>query len=386
MKADMTKVRQTLFNLLSNACKFTEKGQVSLSVERHRDTFEFRVTDTGIGMTPEQASRLFQAFAQADSSISGKFGGTGLGLVISQRFCQMMGGDIRLESTPGKGTTFFVTLPVEVAEKKAVELEALELSTPNVLGTVLVIDDDLTVHDLARRNLSKEGFGVIVATNGEEGLRKARECKPDVITLDAMMPGEDGWAVLTRLKADPELSAIPVVMMTIIEDKSLAFSLGASDYLTKPIDRDQLVGAIARLCRVRDVVLVIESDTASREILTRTLRSDGWTVEESGSGPEAIERLEQSPPGLILLGMAVQGARSIELLERIRKHPGWERVPVLAVVAGGDLSEADRLRLNGAPSRILLSGACSRSELLSAVRDELIAGLKKGRHVQVAVG
>ncbi len=347
---------------------------------------EFRVSDTGIGMTPEQASRLFQAFAQADSSISGKFGGTGLGLVISQRFCQMMGGDIRLESTPGKGTTFFVALPVEVAEKKAVELEELELSTPSVLGTVLVIDDDLTVHDLARRNLSKEGFGVIVATNGEEGLRKARECKPDVITLDAMMPGEDGWAVLTRLKADPELSAIPVVMMTIIEDKSLAFSLGASEYLTKPIDRDRLVGAIARLCRVRDVVLVMESDPANREILTRTLRSDGWTVEETGSGSDALDRLEQPPPGLILLGMAVQGARSIELLERVRQHPGWQHVPVVVVLTGEDLSEADRLRLDAEAIRVLKNGVYRRGELLSAIQEELVAGRKKGRHAQVAVG
>ncbi len=386
MRADMTKVRQTLFNLLSNACKFTEKGQVSLTAERQRDTMEFRVSDTGIGMTPEQASRLFQAFAQADSSISGKFGGTGLGLVISQRFCQMMGGDIRLESTPGKGTTFFVALPVEVAEKKAVELEELELSTPSVLGTVLVIDDDLTVHDLARRNLSKEGFGVIVATNGEEGLRKARECKPDVITLDAMMPGEDGWAVLTRLKADPELSAIPVVMMTIIEDKSLAFSLGASEYLTKPIDRDRLVGAIARLCRVRDVVLVMESDPANREILTRTLRSDGWTVEETGSGSDALDRLKQPPPGLILLGVATPGTASIESVERVRQHPGWQHVPVVVVLTGEDLSEADRLRLDAEAIRVLKNGVYRRGELLSAIQEELVAGRKKGRHAQVAVG
>ena len=386
MKADMTKVRQTLFNLLSNACKFTEKGQVVLSAERHRDTFEFRVTDTGIGMTPEQVSRLFQAFAQADSSISGKFGGTGLGLVISQRFCQMMGGDIRLESAPGKGTSFFVILPVEVAESKAVEPEAPEGSGPGSLGTVLVIDDDLTVHDLVRRNLSKEGFAVIAAANGAEGLRKARESMPGAITLDAMMPGEDGWAVLTRLKADPELSAIPVVMMTIVEDKSLAFSLGASEYLTKPIDRDRLVGVITRLCRVRDVVLVIESDPAGREILSRTLRSDGWTVEETGSGPDAVDRLEQPPPGLILLGVAAPGTASIELLERIRQHPGWQQVPVVAIVTGGDLSEAGRLSLDAGASRILKSGVYTRGELLSAIQKELLAGRKKGRHAQVATG
>jgi CheY-like chemotaxis protein/anti-sigma regulatory factor (Ser/Thr protein kinase) len=245
MHADLTKVRQTLFNLLSNACKFTEKGTVELAAERTGERFEFRVRDTGMGMTPEQCSKLFQAFTQADSSISGKFGGTGLGLVISQKFCHMMGGDIRLESEPGKGTTFFVTLPAQVEMVAPVPEPG---GDGELNGVVLVVDDDVNVHDLVSRTLGKEGFRVLTAASGDEAFRVAYDARPDVITLDAMMPVEDGWAVLKRLKADPVLAGIPVVMMTIIEDKSLAYSLGAKDYIMKPIHRDKLVDAVTKLC------------------------------------------------------------------------------------------------------------------------------------------
>ncbi|HTM51079.1 MAG TPA: ATP-binding protein, partial [Bryobacteraceae bacterium] len=210
MYADLTKVRQSLFNLLSNACKFTEHGKVTLEVKRP-STGEviFRITDSGIGMTPEQMDKLFEPFTQADASMTRRFGGTGLGLVISRRFCNMMGGDIRVESVIGHGSIFTVTLPAQVNNERApeaAEIEAAETSYPQPpagASVVLVIDDDLRVHDLLRRSLAKEGFRVEVASSGEEGLRMARQYRPEAITLDVMMPGMDGWAVLAALKADP---------------------------------------------------------------------------------------------------------------------------------------------------------------------------------------
>src|SRR5207247_5513613 len=245
MHADVTRVRQILFNLLSNASKFTEGGTVRLQVRREEaddgDTVVFRVTDTGIRMTEEQLGKLFQAFSQADASTSRKYGGTGLGLVICRRFAQMMGGDVAVESTMGEGSIFTVRLPARVKRpvKEATIVPttaaALGLTTAHAApedpsapskGTVLVIDDDPNACELMVRSLSKEGFRVLTATEGVDGLRLAREFHPHVITLDVLMPGMDGWSVLRELKADPKLSAIPVIMITMADDRSTGYALG----------------------------------------------------------------------------------------------------------------------------------------------------------------
>ena len=249
MYADVTKIRQTLLNLLSNACKFTNSGTITLSVEAlPHGTMRFSISDTGIGMTKEQSSRLFQAFTQADASISEKFGGTGLGLAISQRFCQMMSGEITVQSQPGSGTTFFVKLPLRVEEKKSKEMAALSLNpVKEVRGTVLVIDDEAAVHDLVRRSLAKHGLHVIGASSGKQGILLARQAKPDAITLDAMMPDVDGWTVLKLLGEDEQLKNIPVVMLTILDEKARALAGGAKQFLQKPVNRDQLVQAILDL-------------------------------------------------------------------------------------------------------------------------------------------
>ena len=272
MQADVTKVRQILFNLLSNACKFTDHGTITVDVERQtrdKDWITFRVSDNGIGMTPEQQFKLFQDFAQADSSIVRKYGGTGLGLAISSRFAQMMQGYIRVESKLGEGSTFTVELPATVTtvttdvvappapaavrqERPETTPEVLELN-PNA-DTILVIDDDAAVRDLMTRFLGKLGFYAVAAANGEAGLRLARELRPRIITLDVMMPGLNGWDVLAELKDDPELASIPVIMVTIIDNESLGLDRGASNYLVKPIDRDRLALALEKY-RTRPVEL-----------------------------------------------------------------------------------------------------------------------------------
>jgi signal transduction histidine kinase/CheY-like chemotaxis protein len=254
MHADITKVRQILFNLLSNACKFTENGTVTLDVERRgggEDRIIFRVSDTGIGMTPEQRKNLFQSFAQADSSTSRKYGGTGLGLAISQRFTHMMRGDIHVASTIGEGSAFTLDLPANVApdESDATEVssEGQEPDASPVAAdatTVLVVDDDPTVRDLMTRLLEKMGYRAIQAADGQEGLRLAREIRPGIITLDVVMPQMSGWDMLDQLKADPELGSIPVIMVTIVDQETLALARGASSYLVKPIDRDRLAAAL----------------------------------------------------------------------------------------------------------------------------------------------
>jgi CheY-like chemotaxis protein len=285
MHADATKLRQNLLNLLSNAAKFTENGTIRLMVEkaegrgqraeegkdgqtgRRADgenstlktqhspplplppspTLYFSVSDTGIGMTAEQIDKLFQPFTQADASTTRKYGGTGLGLTITQRFCQMMGGDVYVTSQVGKGSMFTMQLPVTVIDPR---VRATITAKPGRATadsiTVLVVDDDPTVHDLMHRFLSREGFHVESAFTAEEGLKLARECQPTVITLDVMMPAGDGWSVLAILKADPDLAEIPVVMLTMVDDRNVGYALGASDYLSKPIDRDLLLAVLKK--------------------------------------------------------------------------------------------------------------------------------------------
>jgi PAS domain S-box-containing protein len=252
MKADLTRVRQVLLNLLSNASKFTQGGRVSLEADRMSMNgaawVRFRVRDTGIGMTPEQLARLFKAFTQADVSTTRRYGGTGLGLVISRQLCQMMGGEVTVESEPGAGSTFTVLLPTHMAEApEAVEAYEEEAAAPRPgPSTVLIVDDDRLVRDLLRRFLEKQGFRVVAAVSGEEGLRRARELRPSLITLDVVMSGMDGWTLLKALKADARLAAVPVVMITIVDNPALGLSLGASEYLTKPIDWAHLGRTLGR--------------------------------------------------------------------------------------------------------------------------------------------
>jgi len=392
MHADVTRVRQVLFNLLSNACKFTEKGSITVEVSHDvsaaEETLLFSVSDTGIGLTPEQLGRLFHAFTQADASTSRRYGGTGLGLVISRRFCQMMGGDISVTSEHGKGTVFTVRLPARVSDKKGVPaapsrklqpVGALLEAPPGPRTRVLVVDDDQTARDLLQRGLEKEeGFEVLLASSGEEGIRMAREMKPDVITLDVLMPGMDGWAVMKALKSDPLTAAIPVVMVSMVDDKDIGYALGASDYLLKPFDRDKLSEVLRRYkCAEPPCpVLVVEDDPATREVIRRTLEGDGWQVIEAENGRVALGAVAAKVPDLILLDLMMPEMDGFEFVAELRRNEAWRRVPVVVVTAK-DLSREDRERLDGYVRRIFQKGAFSRDELIREIR--LLLQSERGR-------
>jgi signal transduction histidine kinase/ActR/RegA family two-component response regulator len=277
MHGDVTRLQQCLLNLLSNASKFTDRGTVTLGVSRARqggaDWFTFRVSDTGIGMTPEQLQKLFQPFTQAEASTTRKFGGTGLGLAITRRLCQMMGGDVHVESAPGQGSTFTLRLPAD-ARRPADPDEPCPAETTAPLPhpgqkSALVVDDDPVSRHFVAHYLAAEGFHVVTASDGEQGLRLAKEVRPRAITLDVMMPGMDGWAVLSALKSDPDLADIPVIVVSMIDDENLGHDLGACDYLTKPLDRDRLVDIIRRHCGAPGAVLVAEDQVPAREMLQR---------------------------------------------------------------------------------------------------------------------
>jgi signal transduction histidine kinase/CheY-like chemotaxis protein len=375
--SDPTRLRQIILNLLSNACKFTENGSVSLSISRSAgDGEEFilvRVADSGIGMTEQQLGKLFQEFSQADSSTTRKYGGTGLGLAISDRLCRMMGGTIEVESMLGVGTTFTMRLPTDqpsVLDTAAAPTAVgpAERIRPARTNRVLVIDDDATVRDLMRRYLSREGFDVVTAAGGREGLEFARELRPSVITLDVFMPDMDGWSVLQAIKQDADLRRIPVIMMTISDEKQKGITLGASGYLTKPVDRGQLAQLLDRFKTVMPRVLVVEDNLTDSEMMRRLLVGEGWEVMVASNGREALERLKSEHPNLILLDLMMPEMDGFEFLAEFRKTTKFASTPVIVVTAA-DLSPENRRRLDGGVEHILQKAAPSREDFLRQIRD-----------------
>jgi PAS domain S-box-containing protein len=384
MHADLTKVRQILFNLLSNACKFTENGTVAMNVERAEvaggvvpDTavgdILFRVRDTGIGMSPEQLEKLFQPFTQADASTTRKYGGTGLGLAISKRFAEIMGGTITAVSEVGTGSEFILRLPARVnkptlpvhSEPRATQpLDAIQSGC-----VVLVIDDESAVCDIVARSLVVDGVSTICAVDGEQGLRLARERHPCLIFLDVLMPKMDGWSVLTALKADPLTTDIPVVMLTLVNEAEMGFVLGASEYLTKPVDRDRLHSVMAkyRPADANSVVLVVEDDESTRTVLQRSLARQGWVVAEAENGRVGLNRVAERTPGLILLDLMMPEMDGFNFLSELRRNEAWQAIPVV-VLTSKDLTHEDRERLAGNVERVLQKGAYSREALLREVR------------------
>ncbi len=352
MHADLTKVRQSLFNLLSNASKFTNHGTISLDVTSYlaegKKMVSFKVTDTGIGMNPEQIGKLFQAFTQADASTTRKYGGTGLGLAITKKFCQLMGGDVSVASETGIGSSFTLFLPLQVADSNQQEFDRPQeihqfKANNSQKDTILVIDDDVTIHHLLQRFFNKKGFEVKTASSGAEGVKLAHELQPQAITLDVMMPGMDGWSVLTALKANPITADIPVIMMTMVNDHNLGYALGAAEYVVKPIDREKLESVLAKFRPISDseFILVVEDDPGIREMLCRQLKKENWQVIEAQNGKEALIKLEKYAPKLILSDLMMPEMDGFELVHHLKQHEQWRDIPVIvltakSITAGGE--------------------------------------------------
>ena len=377
---DITKLRQSLLNMLSNAAKFTHEGTVTLRAAREKadgvDWLTFSVSDTGIGIPADKLEHVFEAFSQADSSTTRDYGGTGLGLPISRRFCQMLGGDLTVRSNVGEGTTFTMRVPVllpgidaeTLVEVTPVTTDA-ELEAIRATGagrTLLVIDDDPEARDIVERFLRKDGFEVVTAGSGEEGLRLAYKLKPAAITLDVLMPDMDGWSVLRALQVDPVLRDIPVVMLSVVDDKSKGYALGATNYLTKPVDRDLLHHTLARYYKSGEPcsVLLVEDDKATREIMARTLEKSDWQVTEAGNGREALDRLAQEKPQLILLDLMMPVMDGFDFMLEMRANSEWEDIPVIVLTAK-DLTEEDRRILNGRVKQIVEKGGCAHEQVVS---------------------
>jgi CheY-like chemotaxis protein/anti-sigma regulatory factor (Ser/Thr protein kinase) len=378
VRVDLTKLRQALFNLLSNAAKFTDGGTITLAAGKEmRDDVEWlmlSVADTGIGIGGDKFDTVFEEFSQADDSTTRDYGGTGLGLPISRRFCQMMGGDITVSSVLGKGTTFTIELPSRIGALEAAKSAAKpERPKSREVATgarpILVVDDDLNSRELLQRTLESEGFSVVTASSGEEGLELARELKPSLMTLDVLMPAMDGWSVLQEVKADPELKDIPVMMISIAGDKDLGYTLGAVECLTKPVDRDQLRQLAIQYASPSGGgrALVVDDDEGIRSLFQRALAEDGWIVDEAENGAIALDLAGNNRPDLVLLDLMMPVMDGFEFVMNYRKLEGCDGTPIIVVTAK-DLDQNDRERLLGGVERIVEKGALTRQELLKQVR------------------
>jgi signal transduction histidine kinase/DNA-binding response OmpR family regulator len=394
MHADLPKVRQALFNLLSNAAKFTANGTVTLTARRDEhdgrdDEIVFNVEDTGIGMSEEEQQEIFEEFTQGDASTTREEGGTGLGLAITYNVCRMMGGSVEVESEKDVGSTFTIRLPayIEAPSHAPVEAEAPpdeeeeeknEDYTFDVASeahpTVLSIEDDASARNLIQRTLRRAGFAVRTASNGADGLHKARELKPDVITLDVMMPEMDGWAVLSELKDDDDLQDIPVVVVTVLGDEEMGYMLGASDFLMKPLNPDRLVEVIDhhRPDGPPCSVMVVDDEPSARKLIRDSMGEVPCDVTEAKDGWAALDMLDEANPDVIILDLMMPGMDGFEFLEELRAKEDRASTPVL-MLTDKSLTEQEHEQLADSVTHIVEKNEHDQASILRQVRERIEA-------------
>lgn len=376
---DVVKLRQILLNLMANANKFTTDGSIELRLEQPDDVV-ITVTDTGIGIDADRCAAIFEPFTQARLDTGKNHGGTGLGLTITRRFCDMLGGQISVESEVGKGSVFTVRLPPIHPTATGTPVVA----PPRVYSgpSVLVIDDDPVVPELVRRHLQSTPAVVTWARTGEEGLALARKRPPALITLDVMLPGDSGWEVLAALKNDAELAAIPVVMMSIVSDRTRAVTLGAHDYLVKPVNRQLLLDTVARhLPAVRTTpaeILVVDDQPMVREVLERNLVNAGHQVALAIDGVEALAQMRKRRPDVVILDLMMPRMDGFQVIEAVERDPGLRDLP-LVVLTAMELSAEDRARFSAGVASVL-----SKTVPTEKVLDAVGTALRSAMSIQLS--
>ncbi len=347
LRTDQEKLKQILINLLSHAAKFTEAGSITLRARVAGEQVEIAVADTGIGIPKHALGLIFEEFQQVDSGATRTHSGTGLGLAISHRLARILGGEIAVESEEGAGSTFTLNIAQRLVAAPEGEPQSEASGRPAAVPTrfggkvVLAIDDDPNVVYLLKENLADAGYTVVAASSGEEGLRKARELQPDAITLDIIMPGTDGWQVLHALKTDPLTREIPVILISIVDQKELGFRLGAADYVVKPFDREILIGSLARVAPDYRRILVVDDDPNVVELVRQLLEGEQCVIDWAPDGATGLERIVQAPPGVILLDLLMPHMDGFAFLDLLRDDPAHQDIPVV-VLTSKSLDSADR--------------------------------------------
>ncbi|MDM8568493.1 response regulator [Thiotrichales bacterium HSG1] len=376
MYSDVSKLQQILLNLLSNSAKFTERGtvhlEISTEIKHDIDWVIFRIIDDGIGITDEQQEKLFQPFTQADSSTTRRFGGTGLGLAITKQFVEMLGGVITVDSEFGIGSIFTLNIPLQAnAILTANKSDKLDDDNLTGDGIILVVDDEAAVRDLLQKELSKLGYAVATASNGEEGLRLAKKLRPDTILLDINMPGINGWQVLSLLKRNSLLSDIPVIIISIEADKKMGKAMGVTDYITKPIQQEQLEKILDRYKiqnETSGLIMVVDDNDIVRDTTTIILEHQGWRVFKAENGKIALEHMDHKKPALILLDLDMPVMDGFEFLDELRQNETWCSTPVVVLTAKA-LTAKEYANLNGRVDNIFKKEACNNEELVVSIHN-----------------
>jgi signal transduction histidine kinase/CheY-like chemotaxis protein len=382
MIGDETKLRQCLLNLLSNAFKFSKGGKVQLDVlslsEGGVEKIRFSVSDTGVGIADEQLLNIFEPFTQGDGSVARQFGGSGLGLAVTRRLVRMMGGEVTAESVPGEGATFTITLPRELSRKPehdSVIDPAQDEMSDNLLfdRTALVIDDDETAVNLMRRRLSRYGYGVIAAGTGEEGLELARAEKPDLIVLDIFLPGKSGYEVLEAIRADDEIGGTPVIIATVDDDRVRGLSLGATEYLVKPIPPEKLTEILNVYQKpIEGEILVIDDDPDSAELIARTAAQLGLSTRRAGTGLQGIEMIQERAPAAIVLDLTLPGMDGFQILETLRLDPKLRSIPII-IVSGRVITVPEHDTIMRSGCTYYTKGECSPRQIAQSLKTVLAA-------------
>ena len=377
LDTDQEKLRQILLNLLGNAARFTDGGSISVGARHQDGQIVLEVADTGCGIPPDSLALIFEEFRQVDSSSTRQHGGTGLGLSISRHLARLIGGDIDLASTVDVGSTFTLTFPARyelpaVAPSLAAAEAAGEVARTDRNRCILAIDDDPDTIYLLRENLTEAGYEVIVASDGEDGLRKARQHRPGAVVLDILMPQKDGWQVLHQLKADPETRDIPIIVLSIVDQKDLGFRLGASDYLLKPPDRDALIGALRRVAAPPCRLLVADDDPLVPDLIRQLLEDLGCEIEAAGDGRVALAMLAKRRPDVLLLDLLMPNLDGFGVLEQLAQNPALAGLPVIVLTAK-TLTSDERALLQRRVLAIIEKRGLDRATLLEEVRRALPA-------------
>ena len=374
--SDQDKIKQVILNLLSNAAKFTHRGEITVTANTDEKNLVVAVTDTGIGMSDEAMQRIFEEFQQADTSTTREYGGTGLGLSISRSLAQLLGGHLTVRSTIDVGSTFTLNVPLRYGDFPAAApaRPSPEQAARTGQLIVLAIDDDPNDLEILRENLSEAGFHVIVAANGDEGIVKAREMRPHVITLDVMMPNKDGWQVLYDLKADPATHDIPVIMLTIVDRKPLGYQLGATDYLLKPFDTEAVLDALRRVTHLNGGQplkrLLVADDDPNVIDMVGQLLGGAYEIASAADGAAALDAIARQRPDVILLDLMMPGLDGFAVIERLRQDQNLRAIPIVVLTAKS-LSADEISRLNASVATVLhkqgLSGDALNQEIAGAL-------------------
>jgi CheY-like chemotaxis protein/anti-sigma regulatory factor (Ser/Thr protein kinase) len=385
------KLRQILINLVTNAIKFTSKGSVKVRAFEQNGWLECAVVDTGIGINKEDQKRIFEEFHQVKSGRSQSDEGSGLGLTLTKKLIELLGGTIDLESEPGKGSTFTFRVPTVLGSTREISLISPEVAASAAISTldleskvqdetqkgekqILCIDDNPDVAELLSEHLTGEGFTIQVALSAEEGLKKIRKNRPFAVMLDILMPQKNGWEFLREIKKDKELAGIPIIIVSIVDDKKLGFALGASDYIVKPFDKEAILKALQKLMLPRDAnILIVEDNPDDAQLMCEILREDYPNLLIASNGRKALEMLDRNLPSLILLDLMMPVMDGMEFLEEMRRNPRWIKTPVMVVTAKA-LTQEDYNRLNGNINKVLYKNSLTKERLAIEV-NKLLSSL-----------